>query len=260
MADAPIVIGGEVAATAYDGVAAAALARELAVPSLALFDVVGSTQDVAHRLAADGAPDGTLVLADRQGAGRGRGGKGWSSPPGSGLWLTWIARPSEVSGLEVLSLRVGLALAAALDDHADEPVRLKWPNDLYVAGGKLAGILVETRWRDGAPEWVAVGIGCNVLRPRGVPGSAGLRAGVSRRAALRAVVTALRDALSRAGELAPEELDRWALRDAAAGRRIDQPVPGVALGIAPTGALRVRTSSGEVVDARAGSLVYAGRR
>lgn len=247
----------EVRARAYDGLSPHDLARRLEVASLAVFDVVGSTQDVAHRLAAAGAPAGTLVLADRQQSGRGRGGRLWSSPPGSGIWLTWIVRTADASALEVLSLRAGLALAAALDACTDAPVRVKWPNDLHVGGGKLAGVLVESRWRDGAPEWVAIGVGCNVRRPDGVPAAAGLRPEVERLDALARIVHALREATAVAGSLTAEELDRWAGRDAAAGRRIAEPVPGVAVGIAPSGALRIRRADGEVVERRAGSLVYA---
>src|SRR6185436_16510341 len=102
---------------------------------------------------ADGAPAGTVVLADAQRGGRGRGGRRWASPPGVGVWLTLVERPADHAALEVLSLRLGLHAAAAVERFAARggggPVRLKWPNDLYVGEGKLAGVLVEVRWRDG---------------------------------------------------------------------------------------------------------------
>jgi BirA family biotin operon repressor/biotin-[acetyl-CoA-carboxylase] ligase len=150
---------------AYDGVGADVLARRLGVPRLALFAEVASTQDVAHALAGEGAADGTVVLADAQSGGRGRAGRAWQSPPGSGVWLTVVTRPHDLDALEVLALRVGLALAEALSPLAAAPVGVKWPNDLLVGGRKLAGVLVEARWRDGRPEWAAVGVGVNV-RPR----------------------------------------------------------------------------------------------
>src|SRR5688500_1156570 len=99
--------------------------------------------DVAHRLAGEGSPSGTVVLADQQTAGRGRAGKSWASAPGAGIWLTLVERPGDTSGIEVLSIRVGLRIAEALDRFAAEPIRLKWPNDLYAESGKLGGILVE---------------------------------------------------------------------------------------------------------------------
>ena len=124
-----------------------------------LLESTTSTLDVAHRIAAEGAPAGTLVVANEQTAGRGRDGKSWQSSPGTGIWLTLIERPTSSSGLDVLSLRVGLAAAEALDRFAPEPIRLKWPNDLYIDRGKLAGILVEARWREGSVEWIAIGLG-----------------------------------------------------------------------------------------------------
>src|SRR5204863_7213918 len=113
----------------------------LDLPGVALLESTTSTLDDAHQLAGDGAPAGTLVIANEQTAGRGRDGKSWQSAPGAGLWLTLIERPKDSSGLSVLSLRVGLIAAEALDRFASEPIRLKWPNDLYVDRGKVGGIL-----------------------------------------------------------------------------------------------------------------------
>ena len=71
-------------------------------------------------------------------------------------------------------MRVGLAAAEALDRFASEPIRLKWPNDLYVDQGKVAGVLVEARWREQAVEWVAIGLGVNVKAPEDIEAAAGL--------------------------------------------------------------------------------------
>src|SRR5699024_4705414 len=102
---------------------------------------------------------GTLVLADRQTAGRGRGGRTWVSEPGAGIWLTLVERPRDAASVALLSLRLGLRAAPVLDRWSAAPVRLKWPNDLHVGRGKLAGILVESRWREERIEWIAVGMG-----------------------------------------------------------------------------------------------------
>src|SRR5215217_6891246 len=99
-------------ADSYGGVTATALAARLGVPAVLAFDRVGSTLDVAHRVAPTAA-SGTLVLADEQTAGRGRHGRRWASAPGAGLWLTLIERPVDIRALDVLSLRIGLAAAAA---------------------------------------------------------------------------------------------------------------------------------------------------
>lgn len=240
----------------YDGRSAAELATLLDVPRVELHAEVGSTLDAAHALAAAGAPAGTLVLADRQTAGRGRGGRAWASAGGQGLWITLVEHVGDPAAIEVLSLRLGLHAAAALDRFAAAPVRLKWPNDLYVGAGKLAGILVEARWRDARPEWVAVGMGVNVGRPPGVPGAASLVPGVGRATVLAALVPALRAAAACRGSLTPEELEGFAARDLARGRRCDAPAGGVVDGISERGELVVATPAGRVT-ARAGSLVFS---
>ncbi len=242
------------AAGRYDGLRGDDLEQRLGLPKVVAFATVGSTLDVAHLLAAEGAPAGTLVLADRQSAGRGRLGKSWRSELGAGVWLTLVERPNDLAALDVLSLRVGLALAPALDAFADGAVRLKWPNDVYADGRKLAGVLVEARWRDGLPEWVAIGVGVNVRAPEGEPNAIGLRSGVARLALLDAVIPAIRRAALCSGVLSNVELAEFAARDFAGGRACVEPVVGVVQGIDASGALCVRAAAGDVV-VRAGSLV-----
>src|SRR5262249_45241127 len=160
-----------------DGHTGDQLAHRLGLPKVVAFDETTSTLDVAHVLGAEGALAGTLILADAQTAGRGRLGRSWTSERGAGIWLTMIERPSDVVAIEVLPLRIGLALANALDAFAVETVSLKWPNDVYVAGRKLAGILVEARWREAALEWIAIGIGINVRPPASEARAIGVRGG-----------------------------------------------------------------------------------
>lgn len=242
----------------YDNWSADALAEALALPRVALFDSVTSTLDVAHALAARGAPDGTLVLADAQTAGRGRFGRTWTSERGAGVWLTLIERPRDATALEVLSVRVGTALAPALDCHSERPVQVKWPNDLYAGGQKLGGILVEARWRDRALDWIAIGVGINV-RPPGEPNAASLRDGISRIDVLRTVVPRLRSSVARVGPLDAAERSAFAARDIAAGRQCVEPAVGRVLGIDDRGALLIETSTG-VIHARTGSLVLKEER
>jgi len=136
------------------------------------------------------------------------------------------------------------------------PGPAQWPNDLLVAGGKLAGILVEARWREQRVDWVAIGFGLNVRPPSDVVTGAGLRAGTDRGAVLAALVPALRNATMRHGALTESELAEYRRRDAARGRRAVQPVEGVVQGITAAGALLVATDAGDV-QVRAGSLVFA---
>lgn len=210
--------------------------------------------DVAHHLAADGAAAGTLVIADAQTAGRGRGGKTWESEPARGIWLTLIERPSDSSGLGVLSLRVGLAAAESLDRFASEPIRVKWPNDLFVDDGKLAGILVEARWREQAVEWVAIGMGVNVTEPEGVEKAAGLESGTSRLDVLGDLIPAVRRAAARTGLLDDDEIEEFNARDMARGKTCIEPALGRVAGITPTGELLVALAD-SVAPFRSGSLI-----
>jgi BirA family transcriptional regulator, biotin operon repressor / biotin---[acetyl-CoA-carboxylase] ligase len=226
----------------------------LDLPRVELLDSTTSTLDVAHRIAAEGTPAGTLVIANEQTAGRGRGGKTWQSSPGAGIWLTLIERPADTSGLGVLSLRVGLAAAEALDRFASEPIRLKWPNDLYADRGKLAGILVEARWRDQTVEWVAIGIGINVRAPKGLANAAGLESGTERLEVLAELVPGLRAAARASGELTAQEREEFDARDLARGMACVEPAIGRVAGITPTGELLVALAD-SVVPFRSGSLV-----
>lgn len=237
----------------YDGLDAAELARLTGAAAVHLFGSVQSTMDQAHQLAAVGAPAGTLVLADEQLAGRGRDGRHWSSPP-RGIWLTLVERPGDPTAVQVLSLRLGLAAAGALDSFAPEPIRLKWPNDLYLEGGKLGGILVEARWRGAQPDWVAVGLGVNLARPSDQPRATALEPGTQRTSVLAALIPELRAAAAVPGALTPMELEEYAGRDMARGRRCSEPVRGRVVGVAATGELLVELAD-SVVRLRSGSLV-----
>ena len=247
-----IAAGG--AAGRYRGLSQAEIARLTGAPRALLFGDVSSTMDVAHEAAAKGAPPGTIVLAERQREGRGRGGNAWRSEPGSGIWLTLIERPWEGVLVELMSIRAGLALAPALDRFAGAPVGLKWPNDLYVHGRKLGGILIEARWRDARAEWVALGVGINLTPPADMSDAAGLRSDATAVEVLAAIVPALHRAAHRRGPLSPAELEGFAKRDVTAGKRCAEPAAGIARGINEKGELLVE-SSGQLSAHRSGSLV-----
>ena len=158
------------------------------------FDEVDSTNRVAADLVRAGAPDGVVVVAGQQTAGRGRRGRSWESGPGAALLVSAIARPVP----PLVTLAAGVAAAEACEAVAAEPVRLKWPNDLLsVDGRKLGGILCELI--DGA---AVVGLGVNLTWAP--PGAACLGSGVDRDALLRAWLQGLDrrgDVLARYREL-----------------------------------------------------------
>lgn len=137
---------------------------------------VGSTNAEAAALAKAGAPEGTVVLADRQSAGRGRRGRGWVSPAGN-LYASVVLRPDcAIAATPQLGFVAAVALADALDSvlPADARAECKWPNDVLVRGGKVAGILLEMAGRDA----VVLGIGLNLAEAPVVAaeGGAGLPA------------------------------------------------------------------------------------
>ena len=128
------------------------------------FYKIGSTNTAAMAAAADGAPEGSVFLAEEQTAGRGRGSNTWQSPRSSGIYASVILRPAlPPSEVLVLSLAAGLAVQAAIR-HIDPAVRvdLKWPNDVLVDGKKLCGILTEMNAEATRVRYIVVGIGLNV--------------------------------------------------------------------------------------------------
>lgn len=116
-----------------------------------------STNRVAAAWARQGGPNGAVVRADRQSAGRGREGRAWHSPHG-GLWFSMILRPPRLTGL---SLIAGLAVVRAVEELG-LPARVRWPNDVYLGDRKLAGILCEARLRGAQVDYAILGIGLNV--------------------------------------------------------------------------------------------------
>jgi BirA family biotin operon repressor/biotin-[acetyl-CoA-carboxylase] ligase len=138
-------------------------------------DSLPSTSDFLLRLAAAGEPEGLAVLARWQTAGRGRGGRGWQSPPGN-LYLSLLLRPrmpAREAGIWSLIAAVALAeaLAPALPDPA--ALRLKWPNDLLLGGAKLAGVLCECAAAgDGQIDWLVIGLGANLAVAPAIEGRA----------------------------------------------------------------------------------------
>ena len=224
---------------------------------------VGSTMDALHALADEGASAGTAVVARSQSAGRGSRGRSWTSPPG-GLWLSVLSRPT-VAGLELVSLRTGLAVAEALGRlGTGERIRLKWPNDVMVDERKVGGILCEARWQGAALAWTVIGVGLNVEnRPPAEPTAraawlAEVLPGITVEALVDPVVAAVREVDAAAGLLTDPEHARFAARDWLRGRPIVAPIAGTPAGVADDGALLIRQADGTTLAVRAGTVVLAG--
>jgi BirA family biotin operon repressor/biotin-[acetyl-CoA-carboxylase] ligase len=132
------------------------------------FYKIGSTNTSAMAAAADGAPEGTVFLAEEQTAGRGRGAKSWQSPRSTGIYCSAVVRPKlPPSEVLILSLAAGLAVRAAIQ-QVDSRVSadLKWPNDILIGGKKVCGILTEMNAEATRVRYIVVGIGINVNQAR----------------------------------------------------------------------------------------------
>lgn len=130
------------------------------------FAETDSTNIRARALAHEGAPEGTIVVAEAQTQGRGRRGRSWFSPPGCSLYLSIILRPRvQPHEAPQLTLLAAVAMAETLLETADLPFTIKWPNDILVNGKKISGILTEMSLEMDRVDYVVVGVGLNVNTP-----------------------------------------------------------------------------------------------
>ena len=275
---------------------AASLRRALLRPgglwqAVEVVDRTGSTNADLLARALGGAPEGVLLAAEAQSAGRGRMGRAWVSPPRASLTFSLLVRPAAVPPARRgwLPLLAGAAVATAVTAMTGVQTRLKWPNDVLAGPAKLAGILAEA-----AGDVVVVGVGLNVSTEPGElpPGPGALAATSLRIAASAAPAVAASAAPAVAASAAPEreplliailgsfegwyqawcraggDPDRCGLRagytelSGTIGRRIRAELPGgqvlsgLAVGVDPDGRLLVRSSSGTVLPVAAGDVVH----
>lgn len=127
------------------------------------YEETDTTNNRARELALEGAPEGTLVVAEKQTAGRGRRGKVWESPLGTGIWMSLVLRPQIMPAeASVLTLLCGLATAEAIEAKTGLSAGIKWPNDILINGKKAVGILTEMDCEMSEVHFVIPGIGINV--------------------------------------------------------------------------------------------------
>ncbi|GAB4408779.1 MAG: hypothetical protein Kow00106_02110 [Anaerolineae bacterium] len=240
------------------------------------FEQVGSTQDIARdwALADPPAPDGAVVIAEEQTAGRGRQGRRWVAPPGSALLFSVIARPAlSPEHLQRVTMAAGLALADTLTPLLGAAFALKWPNDGVVHGRKVCGILSEATWLGDRLAAVVVGIGLNVrvdfagtaLADSATSLEAELGQPLERAALLTDLLANLDQWLARAPD--PAIVAAWRAQLGTLRRRVtvfeasaraSTPLfTGVAEDVDETGALLVRLATGEMRRVLAGDVVLA---
>jgi BirA family transcriptional regulator, biotin operon repressor / biotin---[acetyl-CoA-carboxylase] ligase len=215
-------------------------------------DSVGSTNDEIRKLAEAGSAEGMVVLADRQTQGRGRRGAAWFSPPAESLAFSVLLRPDEPKALwPRLALVAGLAVAEALEEHIPL-IGIKWPNDVWAGGKKIAGILVEA-----GKDFVVVGIGLNVNSLAFPPEvaeiatSVALETGgiISRPDLLAAIIRGLSLRRFQIGQEFPEVIRAIRLRCVLTGNRVSLLTPdgrmeGLVSSITDRGELLLQTATG----------------
>ena len=234
-------------------------------------DEVDSTNRYARMLAAQGAPQGTLVIAETQTAGRGRRGRGWVSPAGEGIFMSLILRPHvHPSQVASLSLQTALAVAEGIREATGLDALIKWPNDVVCSGKKLVGMLLEMNADEERVHDIVAGIGINVhQRDFGelaqTATSLDLLTGgfVSRAAVVRAVLEAFERVQALADEGGVALMDAYRARSATIGQRVrvigaDRAFTGVAQDVTPLGSLLVREDGGEVREVLAGDVSVRG--
>jgi BirA family transcriptional regulator, biotin operon repressor / biotin---[acetyl-CoA-carboxylase] ligase len=159
----PWVVTNDVPPDITEALAGAGSRLGLFENRLCWYDEIESTNDVAITAAEAGAPEGLVVVANTQSAGRGRGGRNWSSPPGAGLYVSIVLRPAGPA-LQLLTIAAGVAIAEGVHAASGLDTCVKWPNDVHVGSRKLAGILAEAGSSAGAVNHVVLGFGINILR------------------------------------------------------------------------------------------------
>lgn len=139
------------------------LATRWAGRQVVYFEETDSTNNQAKRLAEAGAVHGTLVVAEQQSAGKGRRGKSWSSPPGTGIFMSLVLKPElKPECASMLTLVAALSVSRAVEEVTGLKPMIKWPNDLVVNKKKVTGILTEMSAEPGKIQYIVVGIGINV--------------------------------------------------------------------------------------------------
>lgn len=243
--------------------------------SIVYHETIDSTNTMAQKLALNGAPEGTLVIADEQTAGRGRRGRNWFSPPHSGVWMSLILRPQlPVAHAAQITLVTAVAMARALTRLTGVEAGIKWPNDILFDKRKCCGILTEMHAEFDQVHHLVLGIGINVNVPQeqfpeelqsiatslqGVKGVPIPRAEVVR-AVMEELEPLYRRYVDRGGFASIRE--DWKRSNITLGRQIVAqtargPITGEALDIDEFGVLLVRREDGETEKIYSADILFA---
>jgi BirA family biotin operon repressor/biotin-[acetyl-CoA-carboxylase] ligase len=234
---------------------------------------VDSTNLWARRLAEQGAPEGTLVIAESQSKGKGRLGRSWDSPPGLGLWISFILKPRiALAVLAGITTVTAVAMAEAVYRVTGIQLQLKWPNDLWGAGRKLAGILAEVKGEQDRINFLVVGIGVNVNHlPADFPPELAGRATslrilkgdmISRQELLREFLSRFETAYTTITEQGLVQAIEYARRHSMTlgkkvtiNRGFGEQITGEAVDLGGDGSLWLKGTGGELVKIHSGEII-----
>jgi BirA family biotin operon repressor/biotin-[acetyl-CoA-carboxylase] ligase len=236
------------------------------------FAEIASTNSYACQLAADGAGEGEIIIAETQTRGRGRLGRTWISPPFVNIYFSVILRPRLAPAhAPQLTLMAAVALADTVASYVTPPPTIKWPNDILIQGRKVAGILAESRCDAERIEFVILGIGVNVnypvermpnpIRARATSIASVTRVNVSREEFLRRLIHALDRCYGELEESGFADIARrWEARFELRGKQVgaqigDRAIIGTAQGIESDGALILQDERGERQRIVAGDVI-----
>ncbi|MHB1356884.1 MAG: biotin--[acetyl-CoA-carboxylase] ligase [Anaerolineae bacterium] len=250
----------------------ASLTTALLGRTMYVYPTIDSTNARALELAQAGAPDGTLVLANVQTAGRGRLGRQWLAPPGSSLLLSLVFRPNlEPRQMQRLAMITSLAACQAIDKITGLTVRIKWPNDLQISGRKVGGMLCEAGMKGQHLAFVVVGLGINVnLTPADLGELMTPATSLSHELKLEVERLPLLCALLENLDVAYQRLcsgwqphEDWRDHLATLGQEVrvglpGQVITGLAEDVDADGALLVRQSDGSLMTTLAGDVTLRG--
>ena len=238
------------------------------------FTETESTNQTALELGRQSAPEGTIVVADRQSRGRGRLGRTWLAPGGTGILVSVLLRPITLSPRHTawLTLMAAVSVTKLIMRHADIEARIKWPNDVLVGDQKICGILTEMVAEQDRIEYAVVGIGLNVNQSRSQfaaqirPSAASLKTVTgkqfNRARLLRGLLEILEhDYYRLISDGVEDTRQQWMRHSATVGRDVvcrwnDTVVEGKAVGLADDGALMVRQSDGSEIAVVRGDVTY----
>lgn len=247
---------------------------EWAGQTILYFDETDSTNTEARKAAEDGAPHGTLAVADYQSMGKGRRGRSWEAPHGVGIWMSLVLRPGlHPTCASMLTLVAALAVADGIRQVSGLEARIKWPNDIVAGGKKVCGILTEMSTELECIHYVVTGIGINVANRefpeeiRDVATSVWLETGkeIKRSQLIAAIMKSYETYYARFMETRDMSrlLEEYNGLLANCGQKVqvlspDHSYTGTAIGIDETGELLVRGEDGETRRVLSGEVSVRG--